>query len=237
MAANHDEVSTLVEEMRSQKYGDGRTLGEVARESAQGMEEETPAAVLVNTALSINWKWSAAEKRVERFKTNYPNIRTFSDLNGLLESMNEVDFCKRAFYITAKPGNPKYKRLKNLLRGFIDFQREFGLGDDWETIQKWGQQVDVDNIAQDPLVKGRPGIGLATIQNIKIVSGFNTSKPDRRIVQVLEHRFKMNLGKTAEKLPNAVHKVEELSRMTGYKCIELDQLFWYWLDKPENRVE
>lgn len=234
MPVKLDRIRTLIEDMRSEKYEDGRTLGEVASESAKGMREETPAAVLVNTALSINWNWKAAEKRVDRFYTNYPDVKSFSDLNELIQSMNGVDFCREVFDIAAQPGNPKHKRLKDLLQAFLDFKIKCGLKDDWETIQRWGQQVNIDNIAQDPIVRERPGIGLATVQNIKIVSGFDTSKPDRRIVQVLEQRFKMNLGMSGSKLSNAVHKMEELSKLTGYKCIELDQLFWYWLDQPSR---
>ena len=38
--------------------------------------------------------------------------------------------------LVLKPGNPKYKRLKDLLRGFLDFKSERGLEDDWEAIEK-----------------------------------------------------------------------------------------------------
>jgi hypothetical protein len=232
------EIKLAIEKMRSELGEDGRSLGELAKENAKDMKEDSPAVVLVNTALAINWKWALAKKRLELFEAKYPNVKSFADLKALFDSMTERNFCQQILgFNSTKKGNPRYKMLKNLVEGFLDYKRKSGFKNDWETIEKWGEQVDVDNIFRDPVAKGRPGIGLATVQNIKIVSGFDTIKPDRRVVAVLENLLNMDLGKATQKLPNAVHKVELLSKLTGYKCIELDQLFWYWYEKNQEKID
>ncbi len=226
MGGKVDGIKLLIEKMRKEKGEDGRTLGEVARESAQDMREDSPAAAVVNTALAINWKWTLAEPRIERFKVQYPKVKSFSSLKQLLGSMNERDFCRKVLDIPgAKPGNPRRRMLKDLVEAFLDYERRKGLKDDWEAIQKWGEEVNVDDLANDPVVGGIKGVGPATVQNIKIVSGFDTSKPDRRLENALRHL----------RLRNPVHIVELLSELTGYKCIELDQLFWYWDDKRQKK--
>ncbi len=221
-----DAVKLQIEKMRAEKIDDGRTLGEVARASVKGMKEDSPAAVIVNTALAINWNWTThAEPRLEQFKKRYPEAQSFSDLRGLLDSMGERKFCQEVLGIHGKPGNPRYRMLKELVKGFLEYKKRKNITNDWEAIRRWGEEVNIDDLGGDPVVGGVKGIGLATVQNIKLVSGFDTSKPDRRIEEVLGHL----------RLQNPVHIIELLSELTGYKCIELDQLFWHWDEKQQKK--
>ncbi len=221
-----DEVKRLVEEMRNQNSEDGRTLGQVARESAEDMREDSAAAVMVNTALAMNWRWEThAKPRIERFKAQYPNVTSLSGLKALLDSMSERDFCRKVLGISgAKPSNPRYKMLRNLVTGFLAFKNKNGFKDDWETIQRWGKHVNLNDLAHDPVVGRMERVGPATVQNIKLVAGFDTSKPDRRVENVLKHL----------KLNSPVHIIELVSELTGYRCIELDQLFWHWDEKRQS---
>ncbi len=222
-----DEIILRIEKMRREKGEEGRTLGEVARESARDMKEDNPASVFVNTALAINWEWEThAKPRLDQFKVHYPKVESLSDLKGLLDSMSERNFCRKVLGInSSKPGNPRYRMLKGLVEAFLDYKRRNGLKDDWGVIQKWGGQVNPDDLANDPVVGGMKGVGLATVQNIKIVSGFDTSKPDRRVNKVLSY---LGVG-------NPVQIVELLSELTHIGSIELDQLFWYWLEKQQEK--
>ncbi len=228
MGGKVDGIILRIEKMRREKDEEGRTLGEIARESARDMKEDNPASVIVNTALAMNWEWEThARPRLDQFKRHYPNVESLSDLKGLLDSMSERDFCRKVLgFNSTKPGNPRYRMLNGLVEAFLDYKRRNGLKDDWEVIQKWGRQVNPDDVDNDPVVGGMEGVGLATVQNIKIVSGFNTSKPDRRVNNVLSY---LGVG-------NPVQIVALISELTHIRSIELDQLFWYWLEKHQSTI-
>jgi hypothetical protein len=221
-----DALILRIRDMKNERWDEKRSLSEVARESAQEMREDNPAAVIVNTALAMNWNWEThAKPRVKRFRREYPNVESFSDLRQLLDSMSEKDFCKRVLDLNiTRSRNPRYGLLKALVDGFLRYKKAKRFANDWETIQKWGEHVDLYDLANDPVVGGVNGIGVATVQNIRIISGFNTSKPDRRVIEALKH-----LG-----IENPVQIVDLLSELTNIPSIELDQLFWYWLEKHPN---
>ena len=61
-------------------------------------------------------------------------------------------------------------------------------------------------------------MGLATVQNLRMCLGIDTVKPDVHIKNALK---KIGLG-------SEVEICELISELTGYKCIELDQIFWHW---------
>ena len=110
--------------------------------------------------------------------------------------------------------------LKAMVEAFIQYQKDGGFATDWDAMKDWADRFDVGNWKRDMI--GRiPSVGLATIQNLRMCCGVDTVKPDVHIKNALEE---LGLG-------NDVNVVELLSELSGYSCIELDQIFWNWSKK------
>jgi len=220
-----------IEEMRRTKVkreGKTLTIGELAQKEARSIEAENASVALVTTVLAMSQKWyETAQPRVERFRSRYPNIQTLRDLQILLGSMNEKDFCKKVLGIRVKK-TPfwRYEMLKEFVKAFDKYKKEYGFDDDWKAMQDWARKVDTNNIKKDIVGKIKR-VNLATVQNLRLLCGIDTVKPDVHVKKVLKE---IGLG-------NEVAVVELLSEVTGYSSLELDQIFWFWDRHRSNKSE
>lgn len=207
-----------IEEMRASPY-EGETVGKKAKEGSKHLKEEFPSAVIINTVLAMRQKWrETAEPRLKKFKKNYPQVRSLDDLSQLVSSVSEEQFCKEALGIKiTKMDFWRYKLLKELLAAFLDYKEKIGISDDWKAMEDWASKADVGSVEED-LIDKIDNAGLATVQNLRLCCGVDTSKPDDRVKNALR---KIGLG-------NDVEIVELISELTGYSCAELDQIFWLW---------
>jgi len=223
MKSRLDFLKEKIEEMRSTetKDSDGKrtTVGGIASEDASSLKVENSAIALINTVLAMRQRWNeTAQPRVESFKENYPDVGTLEDLDGLIGSMSEKEFCEKVLGFRIKKTQfPRYIMLKELVEAFTTYQREGSFNDDWEAIQDWAKKVDIRNLENDIIGKIK-GIGLATVQNLRLICGIDTVKPDVHVKEALKE---IGLG-------NEVEVVELLSELTDYSCRELDQIFWHW---------
>ena len=62
------------------------------------------------------------------------------------------------------------------------------------------------------------------MQNLRLVCGIDTAKPDVHVKRALKE---IGLG-------NEIEVVELISDLTGYSTVELDQILWHW-DKNRSR--
>jgi len=219
-----DFLKQRIENMRrtevKERNGKTTTIGEIAQDEAKSLKVENSAIALITTVLAMRQKWNeTARPRIEAFKVKYPHVKTLKDLKDLVDSMSEREFCKK---ILDFESHSRYARLKKLTKVFIAYQKDKGFNDDWEAVQDWAKRVDINNLEDS--VRKIKGIGLATVQNLRLTCGIDTAKPD---VHVKESLKEVRLG-------NEVEVVELISELTGYKCRELDQIFWYW---HKNRSE
>ena len=220
-----------IEEMRQtevEREGETLTIGELAREGAKSIEVENAAVAIVTTVLAMRQKWrETAKPRVEDFKMKYSDIRTLRDLELLMESMSEREFCKSVLGLRiAETPFPRYARLREFVEAFLTYQEETGIEDDWEAMKDWARNVDVNNVKNDIVGKIK-GVNLATVQNLRLLCGIDTVKPDVHVKNVLKE---IGLG-------NEVGVVELLSELTGYSSLELDQIFWHWDTHRSGREE
>lgn len=209
-----------IEEMRRTKIRNTEKLiGDVAKEHLVSQWAETPAEVLINTALAIRQKWKeTVEPRLRAFRRNYPNVRTIYDLERFADSMSEDDFCEKVFgmKIRERP-NRRYKILRSMVKSFVQYQEEKEFTSDYEAMQDWAENCDLSNLEED--IIGRiPNVNIATVQNLRICLGIDTLKPD---VHIRNSMKEIGLG-------NDVELAELISELTGYSPRELDQIFWYW---------
>jgi len=226
-----DLLRQRIEEMRRTKVkdNDGKmtTIGEIAREETKTLKVQNSATALITTVLAMRQRWNeTARPRVEAFKANYSHTETLQDLKDLIDSMDEREFCNKALNLRIrKTSFPRYVILKELVEGFSAYQKERGFNDDWEAIQDWARRVDIRNLENDVIGKIK-GVGLATVQNLRLICGIDTVKPDIHVKEALKE---IGLG-------NEIEVVELLSDLKGYSSVELDQIFWHW-DKNRSQKD
>lgn len=227
-----DFLRQKIEEMRRTEVLDneGRrtTIGEIARKELKSLKVENAAMALITTVLAMRQRWDeTARPRVEAFKANYADVKTLQDLKDLIHSMDEREFCKKV--LNLKIGRTpfwRYVLLNNLVRAFTAYRIHKGFSDDWETIQHWAKNVNIRNLDNDMIGKIND-VGLATVQNLRLICGIDTVKPD---VHVKETLNEIGLG-------NEIEIVELLSELLGYPSVELDQIFWHWDKNRSQRDE
>jgi len=228
LKTKRDFLKQQIEEMRMVKLQDSKKqIGKVARKYARSRWARDPAEVLLNTVLAMRQRWEeTAEPRLEAFRKNYPRTKTIYDLKKLMGSISEKEFCGKIFKMKIKQSpNWRYEMLRRMMIAFIHYQDEKGFTSDYDAMKNWAQRCDISNIKKD-IIGALPNVGLATIQNMRICLGINTVKPDVHIKNVLK---KLKLG-------NEVETCELISELTGYSCLELDQIFWLY-DRNQNRAE
>lgn len=217
-----------IKEMRGTRIRDtGELIGKVAKKHLVSQWAETPAEALVNTALAIRSKWKeTVEPRLDAFRKNYSEVKTISDLEKLIESMSEYEFCDKVLDVKIKK-TPywRYEMLKGMVISFIQYQKDKGFTSDYEAMKDWAQKCDLSNLEGDIIGK-LPNVGLATVQNLRICLGINTLKPDVHIKRALKE---IRLG-------NDFEVCELISELTGYSLLELDQIFWHW-DKNRSQKD
>jgi len=226
-----DLLRKRVEDMRQTEVKDDEgktiTIGKLARREKKSLRVESAAMALITTVLAMRQRWDeTASPRVEAFKVKYPYVETLQDLKGLIDSMSEREFCKKVLDLNIKK-TPfwRYVMLKNLIKAFAYYRTEKGFNDDWEAIQDWAKKVDVGNL-EDDMIGRIQDVGPATLQNLRLICGIDTVKPDVHVKETLK-----DIG-----LGNEIEVVELLSELTGYSCVELDQIFWHW-DKNRSKKD
>jgi len=147
---------------------------------------------VLKTALVINWKTVAMQKRIKRFQNLYPEIDSLEKMQNLLNTMDALLFCKRYLDINVNPAkpdkNPKYVLLKNLVNGFLDYKDAFKLSSEIQALRHWA-----DNLNPKSDFIGRlNGVGPGVVENIRLNLGYHVIKPDRHVFGVLEKEFGLN---------------------------------------------
>jgi len=197
----------------------GASIGEMARkavETADRLSVATDALMpVLRTALVINWKESAMKSRYERFRCKFPEITTLAALKDALDKAEPVHFCEHYLRINAtNEQNPKYKLLKGLTKGFLDYQRDQGIGSEIEAIRHWAAHVDVARLDADP-IGGIRGVGPGVVGNIRLNLGLDAIKPDRHVIGVMKQHLLLDVphhcyGKVAEWLGIGKRRFDEV---------------------------
>lgn len=226
-----DLLRKRIEDMRQTKVKDDEgkttTTGEIARKEKKALKVENAAMALVTTVLAMRQKWNeTAGPRVKAFKVKYPHVKTLQDMKDLIDSMSEREFCKKVLNLNIKKTSFwRYVMLKNLIKAFTVYRTEKRFNGDWEAIQDWAKKVDIKNL-EDDIIGRIQDVGPATLQNLRLICGIDTVKPDVHVKEALKE---IELG-------NEIEVVELLSELTGYSSVELDQIFWYW-DKNRSQKD
>jgi len=226
MCKKLDLIKKQIENMRGTVIaGKNETIGETAKKEIQEQWVNNHVEAIINTVLAMRQRWKeTAEPRFTEYQRNYPHIRTLYDLDNLIKSTSEQEFCKKVLGITITKNNYwRYKMLNDMVKAFTEYQKDNGFNSDREAMMDWAKKCNLSQLEED-IVGRLNNVGLATVQNLRMCLEIDTVKPDVHIINALK-----NIG-----LGNEVEICELISELTGYKCIELDQIFWYW-DRNFNK--
>jgi hypothetical protein len=218
-------IISEIERIRAQIYSeggysgkyDGKTVGELARREAEGgIHWYSPAMILIDAVLQMNRDYTNfVEPRMDYIYQKQPNLQSFSDLRRLINKHTKKNFLKKVWCYN-DPG--RYDLLCKILDNFIRLKRRYGLQKDKYVLKRWAKDFDLSDIDGDPVGK-LYGVGIATCQYVRMQAGVNTSKPDRRVKASMRLIFLRSFSDV-----QAIHVVEKMSEVTGYNCLELDQI-------------
>lgn len=220
MSKKIDLLKMQIENMRENVMeNENMTIGEFVENNIQENWTTNHVEAIINTVLAMRQRWKeTAEPRFIKYQKKYTCINTLYDLDNLIRDSSELEFCKNVLDMNiTKNDNWRYKMLCGMVKAFIEYQKENGFDSDKEAMMDWAIKCNLSQLEND--VIGRlNNVGLATVQNLRMCLGIDTIKPDVHIINALK---KIGLG-------NEVEICELISELTGYKCIELDQIFWHW---------
>ena len=198
------EIRAKVAEMEStivpSEHGDD-TIGALARDdadlAAELLASDDPLMPILRTALVINWKEVAMVRRYDHFRKTFPHISTLFELKRAMDALDPIAFCKSHLKIDAtSDSNPKYRLLRNLVEGFLEYQSALGIATEMAAIRQWAANVDVKNLKDDPIGM-RHGVGIGVVENIRRNLGMSVIKPDRHVIGVVRQCLGLQLAPEA----------------------------------------
>lgn len=218
-------IVSEIERIRAQTYCEGgysgeyegKTVGELAKYEAKGIEHwHSPALKLIDSVLQINRQYkNFVEPTMNKIFDKYPDLHSFSDLRKLINKQTKRSFLKNVWQYNDPE---RYDLLCEVLKGFEQLKKKYGLRRDIYVMRRWGKEFDLNELDSDP-IGSIHGIGLATCQYLRMQSGIDTLKPDRRVKASLNVIFHKNFSDI-----KAIQVVDEISKVTKYSNLELDQI-------------
>lgn len=220
-----EDLKEKIEDMQNTKINNSEeTIREKVKREQNDEWTEKHVEAIINTILAMYQNWDkTAEPRLMEYQENYHHISTLGEMNKLIDSMDEKEFCKKVlgFNIT-KNHFWRYEMLKEMVNTFIKYQTDNKLDSDKAAMVLWAENFDPSN-ENDPIMRIN-NVGLATVQNLRLCLGIDTVKPDVHVKKALEE---IGLG-------NEIQICELISELTGMSCRNLDQIFWYWGQNKSN---
>lgn len=220
MSEKTDFLKMQIENMKETVIeNENMTIGEIVKKDIQEDWTSNHVEAIINTVLAMRQRWKeTAEPRFVEYQKNYSHIKTLYDLDNLIGNLSESEFCKKILGMNiTKNDNWRYNMLCDMVKAFIEYQKENGFDSDKEAMMDWAIKCNLSQLEEDVVGKLN-NVGVATVQNLRMCLGIDTIKPDVHIINALK---KIGLG-------NEVEICELISELTGYKYIELDQIFWHW---------
>jgi hypothetical protein len=177
-----------------------------------------PAIALIDVVLAANRNYNkVVEPNIQRIEKDYQNLKRFTELEKLITQKSKQEF----YIFWGHKDEKKYNTLKNLLNAINSLRKgNPSLSDDFELMNLWAKKADLTNYKKD-IIGSLPNIAIATFQHLRMVFGVDTIKPDQRVKEVLDFEF----GLTNLSDVNTIKAVEQISKITSFKVITIDQIF------------
>jgi hypothetical protein len=175
-----------------------------------------PVHNCLDAVLSINRRYNEfVLPRIKHFQTHYPQIKTLKQLRSLIQEKGYEGFNRVWQYNHLD----RVKMLDDLAKKFISYAEEIHESDDLAAMKNWANKVspkDYDKF-------GVHGIGLATFQYLRMLSGVSTVKPDVHIKKAVGYA----LGRQVSDM-EAIWLVEQASKEMGLPATTVDHNLWQY---------
>jgi hypothetical protein len=120
-------------------------------------------------------------------------------------------------------------RLRDLTLKFIGLKSDMGLSDDMETLKHWAQAATVEGSKSF----GVRGVGIATYQYLRILSGIDTVKPDVHLKQAVKDATDRQCSDL-----HVIALIEAASRRMEIPARKLEYAIWkHYSDKAKNSAK
>ena len=178
-----------------------------------------PVLIILDAVLTINRNYLTFVKpRVLSFKENYDEIKTIEQMLNLIQTLGFDKFSKEVLKYNDME---RILLLKRVLTEFKNYKIENNLQDDLEALKHWAQNIDIKKLKTDKIYNIK-GIGLSTVQYLRMLIGVNTMMPDRHIKSwVMEI---LGVDKLGEK--KYIKLLEQVSEILGIPCKEIVEYIW-----------
>ena len=232
--SDYDKITTIVSLLgakKMQKSSMGydplnpkQTILEAAKKNAANYtskSKQSPAISLMNVVLAANRNYNLqVVNNINKVKIDYPGL-TVKELETLLRT--EFRTSEELKKMWGHDDANKHEVLTALVKEIrIMDKTSTSIESDYEVMRKWAKSVSVKDWENSSISRIK-GIGLATFQHLRMTFGVNTVKPDKRVKEVLQKAFEcFNLSTTGK---NTILAVEEIAKITGYKVLQIDQIF------------
>ena len=207
---NNDDLAELVSFLQGLNldYSLGREFGYVD-------DPNGPVLICVDAVLQARRNYERIVKpRINRFRRQWPQISSLSDLKRLIERYGHGRFEEEVWdYRSPK----RVQTLELLVDWFLAYKRKLGFADDLDAMRHWARQPYRQPLSAD----GVRGIGFKTTKYLQMLAGTQTVAPDTHIHQAVEDA----LGRSVAN-ETAVDLLEEAARRLGVGATALDHAIW-----------
>ncbi len=105
--------------------------------------------------------------------------------------------------------------------------------DDRKALRDWARNAKLDKWREDPVGRIK-GVGLVTLQYLRMMGGVDTVMPDKIVKRVINEILVKAGLKPVNNDMEFIKKAEEIALTCGYRPIEL--CWMTWLIQPEGRL-
>lgn len=179
-----------------------------------------PVLIILDAVLAINRNYLTFVKpRVMSFKENYGD--KIDNINKMLEFMESMGLEMFSKNILQYDDPIRMELLKKVLEEFKHYGKKINIDNDLAIMRKWAEDFDINDVKNDRIFNVK-GIGLSTIQYLRMLLGIDTMMPDRHIKSwVMEA---LNINKIGKK--NYIRLLENTSNRLDISCRDIVELIW-----------
>lgn len=175
---------------------------------------DQPAIICMDAVLSIRRKYNAfVVPRLQAFGEQYPDVKSLTALEKMIESLGEDRFCKAWNYNHLD----RVHLLRRLIARFLDYINEHKFVDELEGMRHWA--INTQPAAYKHF--GVQGIGLATFQYLRMLLGAQTVKPDVHIKRAIFDALDKEVSGA-----KAIDLIEAVSKTLNVPATVLDHQIW-----------
>ncbi|MHA1271451.1 MAG: hypothetical protein ACTSPY_16790 [Candidatus Helarchaeota archaeon] len=221
-----ERVCDAISELRSGKRrigGREYIIEDIARLSMNGetskWEYDNPVIIILDAILTINRNYLVfVRPRILKFINEYGQIRKINDMLELINKFGDEKFSNEVLQYNDQS---RLNLLKYVFIKFKEYCEEVKIDNELEGMRKWAKEFKIEKLKDDRIYSIK-GIGLSTIQYLRMLLGVNTMMPDRHIKSWVMEVLKI---KTISER-RYIKILEKASERLNIPCREIVEYIW-----------